>query len=468
MNIKEISLRKFNVYCYSRSAHIGYFFEEMEWFEAFNYKLIATIVIDRDSEYSFLILGRDKRKIFRAIDFASSTFRTKEEAKLALRKSLLKYENDGLTIYEQGDERKMPNEFLKLQVPKEKLHPYFKVLTEQRGHEGARNLINEIIYSFIDVDGNYIKDFQTTGFDSRLWELYLYIYLYNARFSFDNSFNAPDYLVSYFGNEFAIEAVTVNHSDSFDEPSPKDSKEAFLLSRDYMPIKFGSSLTTKLKKQYWLKDHVKGKPFIIAIHDFHKASTLESLGSMTWSRNALIDYLYGIRPKYSLAEDGKIVLELKQTEYGVSLNYEKIEKHEWKNKRIESGFFGLPEAENVSAILFSNNATLTTFNRMGQMAGLGLSDTRMIRFMDIYNPDPGSVEPIRKVMDIMDKDYEEAWGDGLVMYHNPNAKCAVDINSFPDISHMFYDAEKTLVSGYSIPYEVLNSMTIVMISKPQE
>ena len=466
--IRKISLRRFNAFCYVRLPFLLYSFKELAWYEAFNVKLLGTVVIDTDGEYLYMILARDKRKIFRAWDFANHTFETQDEAEEALIEAFAKYENDGQEVYEQGDEKMLPHEFLQPQVPADKLHPYFKSLLEQRGHEGARNMINEIVYSFMDVDGNYIKDFQTTGFDARLWELYLYVYLYSAGFDFDKSKSAPDYLVSYYGEDFAIEAVTVNKSTQFDEPNPQNMTDAFLLSRDYMPIKYGSSLISKLRKKYWLKNHVSGKPFIIAIHDFHQASTPEKLGSMTWSRNALIDYLFGVRPKYTLDENGEVVLGVRQTKHGVSQDYESVHWHEWKGKKIESGFFLLPDAENVSVVLFSNSATLTTFNRMGQLAGLGRADTQMIRFMDVYNPDPNSITPIRMAKNIADEDYEEAWGDGLVMYHNPDAKYPVDPDCFPDIAHIFYDKKQMLVYGIPHPFSVLNSLTMVLIPQSED
>jgi len=465
--IKTISLRRFNAYCYVRMPYLALTFREIAWFEAFNTKVIGTIVIDTDGEYNYMILARDKRKIFRAWDFGMETYSTKEEAEKAMISAFAKYENDGQTVYEQGDEKKLPQEFLIPQVPDEKLHPYYKILNS-RGHEGAKNLINEIIYSFVDVDGNYIKDFQTTGFDGRLWELYLYTYFYSAGFDLNKSFNAPDFLVSYWGNSFAIEAVTVNKSEQFDEPNPKNPKESFLLSLDYMPIKYGSSLVSKLRKRYWEKEHVKGKPLIIAIHDFHQASTMETLGSMTWSRNALIYYLYGIKPDFRLEDDGLITLGIVDTKDGISQAFSPVTHHDWKGKKIESGFFYLPEAENISAVLFSNNATLTTFNRMGQLAGLGLPDTKMIRAMDVFNQDPNSITPNRVVKNIEDEDYEEAWGDGLAMYHNPNAKHPVDINCFQGISHLFFDKERCIVFGYPEPNNVLYSMTMVMIPMQED
>ena len=464
--IKPISLRRFNAYCFVRMPYLQLSFKEIAWFEAFNVKMLGTIVIDTDGEYNYMILARDKRKIFRAWDFGMECFKTKEEAEAAMIDAFAKYENDGQIVYEQGDEKNLPNEFLISQVPEEKLHPYYKTL-HTKGHEGAKNLINEIIYSFVDVDGNYLKDFQTTGFDGRLWELYLYTYFHFAGFDMNRDYKAPDFFLSYWGEEFAVEAVTVNKSEQFDEPNPKSQKDAFLLSLDYMPIKYGSSLTSKLykKKRYWDNEHVKGKPFILAVHDFHQPSTMTQLGSMTWSRNALIYYLYGVRPEYRIEPDGGLIFGVVNTKDGVSMAFQPSNAHQWKDKEIESGFFYLPESENVSAVLFSNNATLTTFNRMGQMAGLGLPDTKMMRVMEVFNHDPNSITPnfVSKFID--DEDYEEAWGDGLVMYHNPNAKFPIDINCFPGISHMFFDKSRRIVYGYPEPNNVLYSFTVVMIAK---
>jgi len=44
-----------------------------------------------------------------------------------------------------------------------------------------------------------------------------------------------------------------------------------------------------VKSDYLTLPHVKGKPFILAIADFHEES------SMTWSSSALTTYLYGRR-----------------------------------------------------------------------------------------------------------------------------------------------------------------------------
>ena len=93
-------------------------------------------------------------------------------------------------------------------------------------------------------------------------------------------------------HEYLVEAVTVNPSENQarpDEEAPEDPEKLRELLNGYMPIKFGSPLYSKLKKRYWERSHVQDKPLVFAIHDFHIT------GSMTWSRTALMEYLYGFR-----------------------------------------------------------------------------------------------------------------------------------------------------------------------------
>lgn len=47
-------------------------------------------------------------------------------------------------------------------------------------------------------------------------------------------------------------------------------------------------------------------------------------------------------------------------------------------KAVASGFFLLPEAENVSAVIFNANGTLSNFNRTGIKVGFDSSIVRVI------------------------------------------------------------------------------------------
>jgi hypothetical protein len=119
----------------------------------------------------------------------------------------------------------------------------------------------------------------------------------------------------------------------------------------------------------------------------------------------------------------------------------------------------------VSAVLYSNGATLATFNRMGKLAGLGGKDITILRTMVTYDPNPYATAPNFETVNIDDPKYEESWSDTITMYHNPNAKYPVDTNSFPDITHMFLNKDKNILYGHIPPYSVLSSFSITILSE---
>lgn len=447
--IRKITKRQFDAFCYSRQPLVRIIAKEVAWYEALNRKLLVTVLYDyTDGDYGIIVLGRDASKVYRWIDSGPQFYDTQQKAEAAISNVIKQYENDGNEFYRQGDEKSSPNEILIPCVKENELHAYFKILINEPRFEAARNLIKEIAYTFVDVDGNYIKEFQTHGFDARLWELYLYVYLHNAGFEIRRDYSAPDYHVCFFGEEAFIEAVTVQATQTpqmLVPEQPKDQDEVLRLTNDYLPIKFGSALFSKLQKKYWEKDHVKGKPLVLAIHDFHMP------GSMSWSRAGLSEYLYGIRSRIGINSEGQEIAI-----------HEKINEHCWNGKSIPSNFFSQPETEHISAVLFSNAATITKFNRMGKLAGLGSQNIRMIRVGDMFNPDASALRPLPFRLDVDSPEYEESWSDSLIMYHNPRAKIPVNTKCFNDISHMFYDIKNEKFYGYYQPYDVMNSMTIVI------
>lgn len=463
--MREITQRKFDAYCYVRQPLVRVMTREVAWYEAANRKILAVIIFDiMDNDFGFVILGRDARNLFRCIEVSSEFYSTSEQAKDHLEKSLEAYARDGKVCYSQGDERTPPNEIFNEVVRPEKLHPYFVVLKNELRFEAARNLIKEIAYSFVDVDGNYIQQFQSDGFDSRLWELFLYVFLYDSGFDFNRSYNAPDYCLNKLGYECTVEAVTVGANPDFDEPNAKCAEDIISLSKDYIPIKFGSALHSKISRKppYWEMEHVKGKPFILAIHDYHKLADGVYPGSMTWTRAGLKNYLYGMREDVIFNKDGNPELVFEQVEPFPIPKIIKTKTHKWKKKEIPSYFFTQKKSEYVSAVLFSNAATITTFNRMGKLAGLGSREIRMLRKGMKAHPDPSSFMAMPFLSDVDEESYEEAWADSVVMFHNPFAKNPVDPEMFPEISHINYDPEVDDFMAIVNPNEVFSSTTIVL------
>lgn len=181
-----------------------------------------------------------------------------------------------------------------------------------------------------------------------------------------------------------------------------------------LPIRFGGPLFSKLKRKYWELEHCRDLPFVIAIEAFHEE------GSLGFSSHALGQYLYGLRGFPSWTESGQLVVDFKE-----------IEKHELGTKVIPSNFFGQPDAAHVSAVLFSNSGTWSKFTRMGYLAGYHRGNVKMVRTGTSYNPDPNSGTPLSFSYDLDDPPWEEEWGQGLVLIHNPTARHPLPKGYFP-------------------------------------
>ncbi len=274
--------------------------------------------------------------------------------------------------YYQGDESGPPVDVFTLVVSEDRLHQNFLQIANNEGYSPARGIIEPMMHWYEDLDGNFIEQFQTTGFDARMWELYLFATFVEIGFAIENVHAVPDFACTGIPGEFTVEAMTVNPTRNKDgsviPPPPRETEEeVFRFLREYMPIKFGSTLTSKLAKKYWEKPSAQGKPLIFAIQDF------TAPGSMVFTRSALPVYLYGYDHDWEKNDEGVLAIIPK-----------KIEKHTWGDKEIPSGFFELPGAENVSAVIFSNSGTISKFNRMG------------LRWIRVRQSEFGSTRPSRE------------------------------------------------------------------------
>lgn len=407
--------------------------------------VLGVLVLDvTDRDWNWVVLGRDERGAFRAIDVEVS-IGPREEALQSLFIKLMSHAETGQTVFPQGDVGKKKNAILEPKVPPERLHPHFLMLKDGEGYSPAKGIIQEIASVFVDLDGNFIEQFQTTGFDARLWELYLYAYLHEALFIIEEE-TPPDFTCVKGPVPIHIECATVGPNPEFDvDVPPRSPEEAETLLTDYMPIKFGSVLYSKLSKEYWKLPHVQNHPLIFAVHDFHIND------SMIWSSPAMYTYLYGMRWRSTPFWDAKgnpLVVA------------EKVDQHAYGGKTIPSGFFFQEKSEYVSAVLFSNSGTISKFNRMGKLAGFGSPRVKMIRSGTCHDHSPGARGPANFAVEIEPEGYEETWAQGLSMYHNPNAEHPVDADLFPTIAHHFLEGDKlrSLIPDF-LPY---SSQTLIL------
>ncbi len=301
--------------------------------------------------------------------------------------------------------------FADLGKPKDSLHPQFFTLRDAPSYSPARGQLRELQSIFSDPDGNFVEQFQTTGFDARTFELFLFAMFIESGHQIDRRQPRPDFLISRDNLTVAVEAVTASEPANdgiqpyFAIPQLQTQQERIEYMQNNLPIRLGSPLFSKLRKRYWLDETVKGRPFVIAIQDFHGPGSLANTSS-TLSR-----YLFGIDHNWFHDEDGKLII-----------NESTVDFHQIGTKKIPSGFFNQPEAENISAVLFCNSGTIPKFARMGHEGVYRSRSTRMIRFGNCYQHDPNAAMPNGFVYEVGDRRNErETWREGTALIRNPNA-----------------------------------------------
>lgn len=420
--VKPISQARFEALCFSRVPTAKLYSRETEWYSDEGENVIGAVVFDlSDADWGFVVLGRDEVARFRAIEVEVS-LPTEGEARANLQQKILQVSVAGEKMYPQGWEHKRRKVFSLFDpvIPPDQQDGFFKILSKGTGYSPAKEIIAEIAYTFEDPDGNYIQQFQGDGFDARLWELYLYAVLHESDFTIDREHRAPDFVCLKQGRTLVIEATTVNVTQERQTERTEIGDPDGTQMADYMAIKFGSPLFSKLGKRYWLLDHVRGQPLILAIADFEKPPGVH------YSSKFLLEYLYGRR---------------QVTRTDGSTSYISIGGHVFGRKTIPSGFFFLPDAENISAVLFSDAGTMSKFNRMGKLAGFGSSEVSMIRFGQRYERSSGAY-PTEFRVPVSPPAYTETWREGIWLFHNPNARFPIDPEAFDNVAHAFWENEQ--------------------------
>lgn len=234
-------------------------------------------------------------------------------------------------------------------IKKKKINKDFDSISRFLSDEPTRLMMDDIFSRFNDIDGNFIEQFQTTGFDARVFELYLFAYFEANNYKIMRNYERPDFIIERDGQKVAIEATTVNKSSTISSKKFEklDEKEKLDHLKNEIPIRIGSSLFSKLKMKYWELEQCKGIPLVLAVEPFYDEDALQ------FSSSSLSFYLYG-KYQYPTYENGNL-----------QINDVDLKEHTLGNKIIPSNFFDQPGAEHISAILFSNSGTTAKFKRMG-------------------------------------------------------------------------------------------------------
>jgi hypothetical protein len=164
-------------------------------------------------------------------------------------------------------------------------------------------------------------------------------------------------------------------------------------------------------------------------------------------------YLYGYDHDWERDQNGRI-----------HIHPRKVETHHWGDKVIPSGFFELPDAENVSAVLFSSSGTISKFNRLGVLAGFGSGRVHLVREGFAADHDPDATEPRHFRLDVDAATYSETWVEGLEVYHNPRARHPIDPLMLPGAAHHRVLADGQLQS-LAPEWHPLGSVTFVFVAE---
>lgn len=294
-------------------------------------------------------------------------------------------------------------------VALDKQHPIYQMMKQEQ-YSAERAVLNSWAHGFEDRDGKFIKEFQMS-FESCLWELYLFAYLKEIDAEVDFSFDAPDF-VSNLKQPLTIEA-TISLPAMGGQPAHGYNfnalPEDFNRFNSEAAIRISNSFTTKVRKyrdRYSQLDHVKGKPYVIAIASFDRP-----FAHMAANR-PVISALYG------LYHDEEATIA-SGSEHMVSYNVDGAVKNE--NTDIDLGFFCSEEYSDVSAVVFSSLAT------WGKVRAL--ADNRDAPSVYVtFHPNPGSIHPI--VHTTPKRDYNEHLLDGLCVFHNPFANNPISPETF--------------------------------------
>jgi len=425
--LKPLSRRRFEGLAgYIRDPKIVLYVEEIGWYATPDERLIGIVVHDRfDQDFGCVILGRDERLRFRAID-VNSSLPSRDDIHRRLLDAIKEQYDQPDNAYHQGDAPGLPTDFFASVVPEDRLNPTFKILRSAERYSPARELIKAMMRFYEDTDGNFVEQFQTTAFDARIWELYLFATFTELGYASAPGLAVPDFLLSGLAGSLGIEATSVNPPHGGDIKPPGDKVGLTAYMENYVPIKLARVLKRKLekKKPYWEIPEMRGVPFVIAVQDFHLP------GAMRMIVSAMTEYVFGVR--HSL-EKGERRIEW-------------IDEHVWENSREQSGFFGLPNAENISAVIVNPQGTLPKFNRMGFLAEFGNRRVRMVRSgyaSGERNPENPMLKFEHKVHD---PGYSETWVEGMVVLHNPLARIELPPEMVPGARHEFLQPDGRIMS----------------------
>jgi hypothetical protein len=295
-------------------------------------------------------------------------------------------------------------------VPAADFHPAFRNLL-QNHFPFDRNIINHWADGFVDRDRKIVKEFQTS-FDSSFWEIYLFAACKELGLKCDFTKSSPDFCVVS-PEALSIEAVVSSNAkgaptvaEGKHSEFPKDLNE---FNRQAM-IRLLNSLQAKYGKfinSYSKLEHVKDKPFVIAIAPFDQPN-FQLQG--TRAIEAVLYRYYVDEESFLKADGGDDRL--------LATNKEIVVKD--TGTALPMGLFSDGRMSGLSAVIHSTSGTWSKVTAMSEDPDVIIEAVYENRRDGgiLYYQGPNS-------------HYKEHLLDGLRVYHNPYADHPLNPELFP-------------------------------------
>lgn len=325
-------------------------------------------------------------------------------------------------------------------------------------HHPAAWILNQLYLAMPEPDKNWASDCQTNNFHTRMWEAQLLAAFREQGLLVTQPYESPDFRIeNRRGGAAWVEAVTANpvvqykHVNADRSAMPTAPEE---LSFGTTALRFAKTLGNKIARRYHELPHVAGQPFMLAIADF------QAPGSMIWSREGLIGYLYGEGAQEVVVEGQRKAILTSAT-------------HLLGDTGFQAGLFRNGRHPELSAVIFSNACSIAKLNRVA-VSGCGAPQgLRYMRIGKFFDRTPGALDGIPFCLDITTDDYRnlwpqkyEPWSAEMEVFHNPFTRHPVPFELLPEATHWFEKDGERLCNSY---YEtsVLWSQTIIQnVSDP--
>lgn len=295
-------------------------------------------------------------------------------------------------------------------VPPDRFHPAFARLFAD-AKECDKEVLADWAKEFVDRDGKFVKEFQTT-FDSSFWEIYLHAVFKELGMKCDFQWKRPDFCISS-PIPFVIEATVALHAQgttTVTETKPVEMPEDFNAFNRQAIIRLSNSVHSKYKKyqeSYSGLAHVAGKPFVLAITAFDRPHFyLQAQRAV----EALLYRAYVDEETY-LREHPNRDVPLKAQDLPFVMKD--------SGEKLPLGVFCDASMAGISAIIQSSAATWSKVRAMSGDPDVmieAIYENRADGGQDVFRGPNGR--------------YTESVLDGLRIYHNPHATNPLDPSLF--------------------------------------